>query len=74
MNIYTKTVCPKCMLLKSMLDSQGVGFTTINIDNDEEGKSKLVEQGIMAVPALEIEGVFYTEISEMNKIISELQQ
>lgn len=62
------------MLLKSMLDSQGVEFTTINIDNDEEGKSKLVEQGIMAVPVLEIEGDFYTEISEMNKIISELQQ
>lgn len=54
MILYTKTVCPKCMLVKSELNVAGLEgkYEIINIDKDEQAKEKIINAGFMSVPIL----------------------
>ena len=38
MKLYTKTICPKCLLVKSELQRAGLEADIINIDEDEQAK------------------------------------
>lgn len=58
MKLYTKTVCPKCLWVKSELERAGKAVAVINIDRDEAARERLVEAGLMSLPVLEIEGEF----------------
>lgn len=71
--LYTKTVCPKCMLVKSTLSGEGIEFEAINIDENEEAKNKVVEAGFMAVPILEVNGELIGDFGEIQNAISELK-
>lgn len=66
MKLYTKTVCPKCMLVKSQLAANEVEYEVINIDENEEAKETVVSQGFMAVPILENEGKFFGTVPEIQ--------
>lgn len=74
MKLYTKTVCPKCMLIKSELSVAGLEgqFETINIDHDDSAKEKIVNAGFMTVPILEVGGKLIHDFSEMNEYINKL--
>lgn len=70
MKLYTKTVCPKCMLAKMWIENSDKEVEFINIDHDEELAEKFRKLGIMAAPILEAtEGNYVTEMSEIEKII-----
>lgn len=71
MKLFTKTVCPKCMLVKSMLESTGIEYEVVNIDQDEEAKEEIVGQGFMAVPILFNEDKFFATVPEIQ---SEIQR
>lgn len=70
--LYTKTVCPKCMLVKTVLNGAGLEFETINIDENEKAKELAVSKGFMSVPILEVDGEFIAEVPQIQAKIVEL--
>lgn len=74
MKLYTKTVCPKCLLIKSELNVAGLEgqYEMINIDHDHEAKEKIINAGFMTVPILEVGGKLIHDFGEMNAYINKL--
>lgn len=70
MKLYTKTVCPKCLWVKSELQQNGVEAEIINIDHNVEAKQKIVDGGFLSVPVLEMNGEF---IGDVKEIISRIE-
>lgn len=72
LKLYTRTVCPKCMLIKSELTVAGLDgqYETINIDQDSEAKERIVNAGFMSVPILEVDGNFIHDFAEMSNYIN----
>ena len=70
MKLYTKTICPKCLLVKSELQRAGLEADIINIDVDEQAKQKIIEAGFLSVPVLEFEGKF---IGDVKEVISQIE-
>lgn len=71
--VYTKNKCPKCMMTKNVLGSEGVPFQIINIDEDlnqnerEEKIQQFKELGFMSMPIVIKEGMSPNEyISGFN--------
>lgn len=53
--IYTTTTCPYCKMEKAFLDSKGIKYENIFVDDDEEAAKKMIaESGQMGVPFTEI--------------------
>ena len=73
MRLYTKTVCPKCVVAKSFFNESDVNFEIVNIDQDIEAKQKLIELGFMSVPIVEHNEKFYTNMSEFQQLVDDLQ-
>lgn len=71
--LYTKTVCPKCIVAKGMLDSEDVLYESINLDQDSEARQKLSDLGFMGVPIAEHEGKFYVNPNEIQELIQTLK-
>lgn len=71
--LYTKTVCPKCLVAKSMLTNNEVSFEPINIDTDEKSKQKLIDLGFMAAPIAEHDGKYYCTLSEIEDLIEQIK-
>ena len=59
MKLYTKTVCPRCLWIKSEAQRSGKEVEIINIDHDEAARERLLSAGIMTVPVLETDGRFW---------------
>lgn len=74
MKIYTKTVCPKCMLVKTTLDSANITYETVNLDENEEAKKYIIEKGFMAVPIMEHNGGLIADVPKMLQVIGEMAQ
>lgn len=70
--LYTRTVCPKCMLVKQSLIASGVNYKTVNLDHDEVAEAKLREEGIMGLPTAEYKGKFHVDVPAVMKLVSEL--
>jgi glutaredoxin len=62
------------MLIKSELNVAGLEgqFETINIDQDNSAKEKIVNAGFMSVPILEVGGKLIHDFAEMNEYINKL--
>lgn len=53
--IYTTTTCPYCKMEKAFLDSKGIKYENVFVDDDEEAARKMIEEsGQMGVPFTEI--------------------
>lgn len=63
MKLYTKTVCPKCIGVKSKIEEEEATVELINIDHDEVAKQKLIDQNILTVPVLEVNGQLITDLN-----------
>lgn len=72
MKLYTKTVCPKCMWIKSEVQRSGADAEIVNIDHDESARERLISAGIMAVPVLEVDGRLIVNPEEMMKEMERL--
>ncbi|MEH7072856.1 glutaredoxin family protein [Neobacillus drentensis] len=70
MKLYTKTICPKCLWVKSELQRAGLEAEMINIDQDEQAKQKIIEAGFFSVPVLEFEGKL---IGDVKAVISQIE-
>ncbi|MEK9199993.1 glutaredoxin family protein [Ureibacillus sp. 179-F W5.1 NHS] len=70
MKLFTKTICPKCMWVKTEIQQAGLEVEIINIDHNETEKQRLIDAGFLTVPVLEHEGKF---IGDVNEIISHIE-
>lgn len=59
--MYTTTWCGDCYRVKRFLESNGVEFEEINIDEDEQAAMLVMQnnQGKRRVPTLEVDGSYY---------------
>jgi glutaredoxin len=58
--MYSKNNCSYCVKLKNQLDSWGVQYEEVNIEQDTNAKNFVVEQGHRTVPIL------YKELEHIN--------
>lgn len=60
--IYTTTTCPFCKLEKEYLDSKGIRYQNIFVDQDQEEAKRLIEESNQM-------GVPFTEITKDDGIV-----
>ncbi|MDI7742722.1 glutaredoxin [Lysinibacillus fusiformis] len=70
MKLYTKTICPKCMWVKSELQRAGLEVEVVNIDVDEQAKKAIIDAGFLSVPVFEFEGRL---IGDVQEIVSQIE-
>lgn len=71
MILYTKTICPKCMYVKSEIERLGLQVEIKNVDEDAEAKQLVLDKGFMAAPILQVGEEWFSDVSE---IISQLEE
>ena len=52
LTIYSKNNCPFCDRAKQLLESKGVPYTEVNIEQDPESRQMLVDKGLRSVPQI----------------------
>ena len=52
LTIYTRDDCPFCDMAKTLLESHGVEFTTVNVSEKSEARDFLIDQGLRSVPQI----------------------
>ena len=57
LTVYTKNHCPFCDRAKALLESKGIAYTTINIEEQPEHRETLVDMGLRSVPQIFKDGV-----------------
>ncbi len=72
MKLYTRTVCPKCMWIKSELQRSSMPAEIVNVDHDEQARQRLMDAGIMSVPVLEVNGQLIVDSEQMMKQLEAL--
>ena len=50
--VYSKNNCPFCVRAKQLLESKNVPYTEVNIENDQDARQMLVDQGLRSVPQI----------------------
>lgn len=50
--VYSKNNCPFCDRAKALLESRGVPYTEVNIENDAESRQMLLDKGLRSVPQI----------------------
>jgi glutaredoxin len=58
--VYTAAWCRDCRATKQFLDSHGIAYTEINVDNDPAASNELIRHvGKRAIPQLVIDGEWF---------------
>ncbi|MES2615551.1 MAG: glutaredoxin domain-containing protein [Bdellovibrionota bacterium] len=68
--IYTKTVCPYCSLAKSLFKNLAVDYEEINLDGQDELRTKLSAEnnGFRTVPMIFIGNKFIGGFDDTQKL------
>ena len=80
LTIYSKTVCPNCVQAKNYLKSKNINFREVNIEDDDEAREFITQQGLRTVPQIFMDGKIFvdggwTGLSKMSAedILSEIE-
>ena len=65
MKLFTKTICPKCMLVKNTLERNNLNYEIINIDEVPQAREQLLKNGFMSVPVLFNGESYQSDVSEI---------
>lgn len=71
MIIYTRTVCPKCALVKTLLNASNVEYEVVNLDFDAQAEEELKEKGFMGLPIVLDNGEYYSDIPSIQALIAQ---
>ena len=55
--VYSKNNCPFCDRAKALLESKGISFETVMMEDAPEAREFLMEQGLRSVPQIFKDGV-----------------
>ena len=50
--IYSQHGCPNCEMLAKKLDSMGIPYVKLMIDEDYKAKARMIAAGLRSVPAV----------------------
>ena len=68
---YTLPNCQICEELKAYMRKNNINFQDINVETNPKALAKMTMEGIEKYPAVEINGVIYTdELSKLKKMVS----
>ena len=80
LTIYSKTVCPNCVQAKNYLKSKNINFREVNIEDDDEAREFIIQQGLRTMPQIFMDGKIFVEggwagLSKMTAedILSEIE-
>lgn len=59
--VYSKQNCPYCVQAKKLLESKGIDYEEIRIDEDEGAKQFVLSQGHRSVPQIYKDGSLLVE-------------
>lgn len=59
--VYSKQNCPYCVQAKKLLESKGIDYEEIRIDEDESAKQFVLSQGHRSVPQIYKDGSLLVE-------------
>lgn len=74
MKLYTKTVCPKCLYVKSELAQAGIEAEIVNLDHNQEAMQKVTEAGFSSVPILQINEELIGNVPSILERIGQMAQ
>lgn len=74
MKLYTKTVCPKCLYVKSELAQAGIEAEIVNLDHNQEAMQKVTEAGFSSVPILQINEELIGNVPAILERIGQMAQ
>lgn len=61
LTIYSKTVCPYCVNAKNYLRSKDISFREVNIEENDDARQFMQEQGHRSVPQIYLNGRLFVE-------------
>lgn len=61
LQVYSKSNCPNCDKTKMLLKNKGIEFEVVNIEEDQDAREWLLDQGHRAVPQLYLDGKLFVE-------------
>ena len=74
MKLYTKTVCPKCLWVKSELAQAGLQADVVNLDENEEAMKTITSAGFSSVPILEVDNELIGSVPAILARIGQLSR
>ena len=67
---YTIPNCPMCEELKTYMKNSHISYEEANVEEDFVARAKLVSLDIEQMPAVEVNGKFYSgDIEELKNIV-----
>lgn len=54
--VYGQPMCRGCTEVKNFLNNNGFDYKYVDVETSPEGRQKLMDKGIMKLPAIFIEG------------------
>jgi len=61
LTVYSKNNCPFCDKAKYLLETKGIEFDVVNIDQDPKARDWLIGQGHRSAPQLYLNGNLFVE-------------
>ena len=61
LTVYSRTVCPYCVMAKNFLKNKNINFREINIEQDTEAREFIQSQGHRTVPQIYMNGKIFVE-------------
>lgn len=61
LTVYSKTNCPFCDKAKHLLETKNINYEVINIEENPDARTWLMEQGHRAVPQIYKDGDLFVE-------------
>ena len=55
--VYSKNNCPFCDRAKALLESKGIEFKTVMMEDEPDAREFLMDQGLRSVPQIFKDGV-----------------
>lgn len=71
--IYSTPTCVYCKLAKDYFTSKGIGYTEVNVAEDDAARDEMVEKsGQMGVPVIDIDGKIFVGFNkpEIEKAVA----
>ena len=59
--VYSKNNCPFCVQAKNLLRMKGIDYQEVKIDEDQQAKDFVLEQGHRTVPQIYKDGALLVE-------------
>lgn len=70
--IYVTSSCSTCAMAKRRLDSLGIEYNTVNVEEDPEAAERLKRNGLTQAPVFSFSGSLHT-IADLPTIIKTIQ-